>query len=118
MGENLNLKLSGLQRILKFEIENCWDTEKVKKNISLIADSKSYVDYFRVASLLVKNSLFGNNLASIEFVKELGDNLSNLLTIKHICDKVISNLNVTFAQGDVSNRSSFEIYDQDQFYLT
>jgi hypothetical protein len=118
MGESLTLKLSGIQRILKFEIENCWDIEKVKKQISLIADSKSYLDYFKLSGLLIKNSLYANNLASIEFSKEMTDNLNNLLTIKHVCDKVISNLNVTFSQGETSDRQSFAIYDQDQLYLT
>ena len=54
MGENLTLKLSGLQRILKFEIENCWDVSKVKKHISLIADAKSYLDYFKNSSIYCK----------------------------------------------------------------
>jgi len=118
MGESLTLKLSGIQRILKFEIENCWDIEKVKKQISLIADSKSYLDYFKLSGLLIKNSLYANNLASIEFSKEMTDNLNNLLTIKPVCDKVISNINVTFSQVETSDRQSFAIYDQDQLYLT
>ena len=120
MGNNLTLKLSSLQRLIKFELENCWEIEKVKKNISLISDSKSYVDLFRIVNLILSNSLYSNNLSNIEYTKEITDNISNLLTIKHVCDKVISNVNITFKDNlqFLNNQKSFEIYEQDPIYMT
>lgn len=120
MSDNLTLKLSALQRILKFDISNCWEVDLIKKNISLIADSKSYVDYLRIVSIIFKNSLYSNNLSNIECVREITTNLSNLMTIKHICDKVISNVNITFRDDSLTQGTgkSFQIYEQDPVYLT
>jgi hypothetical protein len=70
--------------------------DKAKKNISLLADSKSYVDFLRIVTVIFSNSLYSNNLANIECVREITENLSGIMTVKHICDKVVSNVNITF----------------------
>jgi hypothetical protein len=64
--------------------------------------------------------LYSNNLANLECVREVTNNLSNLLTIKHVCEKVVSNVNITFKEnsGGVSGEKSFTVYEQDPVYLT
>ena len=121
--DKLTTKLSCLQRILKFDIMNCWDPEKVEKNLNYIADSKAFNDLISMVCLLFRNTLFSNNLTVKALFQETIDNISNLFSNHQIADKVISNLNITFKEEAASGTrkhelSSYIIYDDNPLYLT
>lgn len=123
MDGKLTTKLSCLQRILKLELNSCWDVEKAKRSISLIADSKAIFEYISALSIFFKNCVYSNNLVSKTILKETVDEISNLFTIKQLAEKVISNMNITFKEEEPTlasqrSNSSFAIYYDDPVYLT
>lgn len=123
VGDNLTTKLSCLQRVLKFDVMSCWEPDSIKRNISLIADSKAFFDLISIFSIFFKYCVFTNNLTNRALVNETVENLSNIFSIKQLAEKVISNLNITFKSQEQSNHtqsshSSFAIYKDDPVYIT